>query len=151
MAVPSVSNFLGSTLAPWRIRGDLVEDERILATARAVLAISSLVAVYFEPTEPSRYANPAFSFLLLYSGYSLAVFVILRFGNGVTLGFSLAVHATDMLLPAVVYYFFRNGANGPFFLYFIFALLTAAFRWGMRATIFTALVAIGAVMAEAVV
>src|SRR6266478_5031301 len=132
MAVPSVSNFLGSTLAPWRIRGDLVEDERILATARAVLAISSLVAVYFEPTEPSRYANPAFSFLLLYSGYSLAVFVILRFGNRVTLRFSLAVHATDVLLPAVIY-FFSNGANGRFFLYFIFALLAAVFRWGVRA------------------
>src|SRR6266481_4747335 len=57
MAVPPVSNFLGRTLAPWQIRGDLVEDERILATAQVVLAISSLVVLYFDPAEPSRYAN----------------------------------------------------------------------------------------------
>jgi hypothetical protein len=44
------------------------------------------------------------------------------------------VHATDVFWPAVIS-FFTDGPNGPFFLYFIFALLAAAFRWGMRAAI----------------
>ena len=150
MAVPPVSNFLGRTLAPWQIRGDLVEDERILATAQVVLAISSLVVLYFDPAEPSRYANLVHSLLLLYSGYSFALFVILRLGREVTPQFSVGVHAADVFWPAVIS-FFTDGPNGPFFLYFIFALLAAAFRWGMRAAIFTALVAIGPVMAEAIV
>jgi len=148
-AVPSVLNYFRRWLGVGQISGDLIEVERILATARAVLAVGSLVAVYFDPTEPSRYAGLAHGLLLTYTCYSLALVGILRFGTAASPRLTFAVHATDVLWPTVIS-LFTDGPNSPFFLYFVFALLAAAFRWGMRGALFTSLIATGMVMAEAV-
>jgi signal transduction histidine kinase len=148
-AVPSVLNYFRRWLGVRQISGDLIEVERILATARAVLAVGSLAAVYFDPTEPSRYAGLAHDLLLTYTGYSLALVGILRFGTTASPRLSFAVHATDVLWPTIIS-LFTDGPNSPFFLYFIFALLAAAFRWGMRGALFTTLIATGIVITEAV-
>ncbi|HSC77048.1 MAG TPA: hypothetical protein VLB32_00675, partial [Candidatus Acidoferrales bacterium] len=34
--------------------------EQVLATARAFLATAGLAAIYFDPTEPTRYAEVAY-------------------------------------------------------------------------------------------
>jgi signal transduction histidine kinase len=150
MAVSVLPSFLGRRLPVRQTRGGRLADERILATARAVLAVSSLVAVYFGRTEPTRYADVAYGLLLAYTGYSLVLFTVVRFRTAITPRFSLAVHAADILWPAVVT-LFTDGPNGPFFLYFIFALLAAGFRWGMGETLLTAAAATGAVLVEAFV
>ena len=120
MAVSVLPSFLGRRLPVRQTRGGRLADERILATARAVLAVSSLVAVYFGRTEPTRYADVAFGLLLAYTGYSLVLFTVVRFRTVITPRFSLAVHAADILWPAVVT-LFTDGPNSPFFLYFICA------------------------------
>jgi len=150
MALAAVSDFLGRRLPLPQNRIDLIEDERILATARAVLAVSSLIAVYFDPTEPFRYASLAYGLLVVYSGYSVALAVVLRFRTEVSAHFSLRVHTADVLWPVVISVF-TDGPNSPFFLYFIFALLAAGFRWGMLEALLTMVAATGAVMAEAFV
>src|SRR5213076_209658 len=68
----------------------------------------------------------------------------------VTAQFSLGVHAADIVWPAVIS-LFTDGPNSPFFLYFIFALLAAGVRWGMREALLTMVAATGAVGAEAFV
>jgi signal transduction histidine kinase len=150
MALAAVSDFLGRRLPVPQNRSDLIGDERILATARAVLAVSSLVAVYFDPTEPVPYASLAYGLLVLYSGYSVTLAVVLRFRTEVSAHYSLGVHTADVLWPVVISAF-TDGPNSPFFLYFIFALLAAGFRWGMREALLTMVAATGAVMAEAFV
>ena len=140
MAVPAVTKLLGRKLTLWPLHSVPIEDERILAAARAVLAISSLVALYFDPAQPSRYATLAYVLLVLYSVYSCGLSVLLRFRTEVTAQFSLCVHAADIVWPAVIS-LFTDGPNSPFFLYFIFALLAAAFRWGMRQALLTATMA----------
>ena len=147
-AVPSVLNYFRRWLGVRQISSDLIGVERILATARAVLAVGSLAAVYFDPTEPSRYAGLVHDLLLTYFGYSLALVGILRFGTKTSPRLSFAVHATDVLWPTVIS-LFTDGPNSPFFLYFIFALLAAAFRWGMPGALFTTLIATGIVVVEA--
>ena len=149
MAVPAVTRFLGRKLTLWPLRSVPIEDERILAAARAVLAISSLVALYFNPTELTRYGTLAYVLLVLYSVYSCGLSVLLRFRNEVSAQFSLGVHAADVVWPAVIS-LFTDGPNSPFFLYFIFALLAAAFRWGMREALLTAAMATGILMIEAI-
>ena len=47
--------------------------ERVLASARVVLACAGLIAIFIDPTEPSRYANAAYALL---AGYVLYSFVI---------------------------------------------------------------------------
>ena len=149
MAVSAVSKFLGRKLSLWPLHSVPIEDERILAAARAVLAISSLVALYFDPTEPTRYATVAYGLLVLYSVYSCGIPFLLRFRTEVSAQFSLTVHAADVIWPAVIG-LFTDGPNSPFFLYFIFALLAAAFRWGMREALLTAAMATGTLMVEAI-
>jgi signal transduction histidine kinase len=113
-----------------------------------VLAISSVVALYFDPAQPSRYATLAYVLLVLYSVYSCGLSVLLRFRTQVSTRFSLSVHAADIVWPAVIS-LFTDGPNSPFFLYFIFALLAAAFRWGMREALLTAAMATGTLLIEA--
>jgi len=86
----------------------------------------------------------------VYSGYSVALAVVLRFRTEVSAHFSLRVHTADVLWPVVISVF-TDGPNSPFFLYFIFALLAAGFRWGMLEALLTMVAATGAVMAEAFV
>ena len=147
MAVPAVTRFLGRKLTLWPLRSVPIEDERILAAARAVLAISSLVALYFSPHELIRYV--AYVLLVLYSVYSCGLFFLLRFRTQVSVQFSLTVHAADVVWPAVIS-LFAYASNSPFFLYFIFALLAAAFRWGMREALLTAGLATATLMIEAI-
>ena len=149
MAVPVVTKLLGRKLTLWPLRSVPIEDERILAAARAVLAISSLVALYFDPAQPSRYATLAYVLLVLYSVYSCGLSVLLRFRTEVSAQFSLGVHAADVVWPAVIS-LFTDGPNSPFFLYFIFALLAAAFRWGMRGALLTAAMATGTLLVETI-
>jgi len=73
--------------------------------------------------------------------------VVLRFSPQVTPGFSLLVHVADIFWPAVISVS-TGGPNSPFFLYFIFALLAAGFRWECAEALFTTAAAIAAFMAE---
>ena len=145
---PALVRIYRRRVALRQIRRNLIEDERILATGRAAVAVSSLVAVYFDPAEPSRYGSLAYALLVLYTGYSVALAVVLRFHTDVSAHFSLRVHTADVLWPVVIS-LFMDGPNSPFFLYFIFALLAAGFRGGMREAFFTMVATTGAVMAEA--
>jgi hypothetical protein len=47
--------------------------------------------------------------------------------------------------------FVSNGVSSPFFLFFIFVVLAAAFRWGFRATMVTAAVVLGLVALQTIV
>ncbi len=149
MAVPAVSSSLGRRLALGPIFGDLIENERILATTRAALAIGFLVAIHLDPTQPLRDTNLAYNLLLLYSGYSVLLLAVLLFETEVTRQFAVAVHGGDVLWPAVIS-LFTDGPNSPFFLLFMFAILAAAFRWDVRETIFTAVLSAGAAVAEGI-
>jgi signal transduction histidine kinase len=148
-AVSSVPEPFSHRLALREISGELIEIERILATVRVVLALSSLVAVYFDSTEPAQYASLVSGLLLLYLGHSIALLVMLQFLTQVSPRFSWVVHATDVLWPAVIS-LFTNGPNSPFFLYFTFALLAAAFRWGMRQALRTAVAVVATIVAETI-
>jgi len=99
-----------------------------------VLAVSSLLLVWFKPEDVSSDQGLVFYIVILllaYLGHSIWLLVVVQFGVEVSPRFSILAHATDILWPAVIS-LFSGGTNSPFFLYFIFALLAAAFRWGMR-------------------
>ncbi|MGI9103810.1 MAG: sensor histidine kinase [Terriglobales bacterium] len=109
-----------------------LRTERVLASARIFLASAGALAIYLDPTEPSRYATLAYLLLFGYLAYSLAVWMALDRLQKVSPSF-LAVHAFDMIFPAV-FTLFTAGPNSPFFLYFVFVLTAAAFRWGLWET-----------------
>jgi signal transduction histidine kinase len=64
--------------------------------------------------------------------------------------FARTLHAIDILCASALT-FFSEGPLSPFFLFFLFVLLAAAYRWGFRATIGTATVVIAVFLLQTAV
>lgn len=140
---PSRTLDLLSALAPTARRLELS-----LAKARVCLAGFSLLAVALDPTEPARYARLVTGLLLAFLVYSLAILERARRPGTLAGRAPLVIHAVDVSCATVISSL-TMGSGGFFVLYFIFALTAAALRWGSRATVLTALVAVGALIGQA--
>jgi signal transduction histidine kinase len=121
--------------------------ERVLAAARVFLALSGLLAIYLDPTEPTRYSHAAYGLLFGYVLYAVAVWVALRRLPDLLPSFPW-IHALDILFPAV-FTLITEGPNSPFFLFFVFVLTAAAFRWGFPETVLTAVLISTLMLVEA--
>ena len=129
----------------WRLRapsgpGEIRRVERWLATARVFLAISFLVAVWMDPGE-IRHSPWAFWLLAFYIVHGVVIMLLLRVRQESTPSFRLLVHAADVIWPALIS-IFTTGQGNPFFLFFVFVLAAAAYRWGLWETVGTALAAV---------
>lgn len=131
-ALPSLRRTWVASSEPQRI-------ERILAGARAFLAGASLFAIWLNPTEPSRYARIVFVLLGVYALEAIGVLAMVRTLRSSSPTFRLTVHAVDILWPALISVF-TSGPNSPFYLFYTFVLLEAAYRWGLQGTLVTALI-----------
>src|SRR6266699_2542755 len=147
--VPSVLDLASRRLALPRSARGLIDTERVLAAVRVVLAFSSILLVWFEPYELFPYNELILTLLILYLAHSVWLVLVVHLRNSISARFSILAHATDILWPAVIS-IFAGGTNSPFFLYFIFALLAAAFRWGMRETSLTTVAVVLTMAADAV-
>ena len=147
--VPSVLDLASRRLALPRSARGLIDTERVLAAVRVVLAFSSILLVWFEPYELFPYNELILTLLILYLAHSVWLLLVVHLRNSVSARFSILAHATDILWPAVIS-LFAGGPNSAFFLYFIFALLAAAFRWGMRETSITTVAVVLTMAADAV-
>jgi signal transduction histidine kinase len=134
--MPSALDLVSRRLALPRNRRGLIETERVLAAVRVLLVLSSLFLLELTPEEAFPYNGWVYGLLVLYFAHSIAIFVIVQARTEISNRFSVLAHAADILWPAIIS-LFAGGLNTPFFLYFIFALLAAAFRWGMRETALT--------------
>jgi signal transduction histidine kinase len=116
--------------------GEVRRIERWLASARVFLAVSALVAIWMDPGE-IRYSLWAFALLAFYLAQGVIVIIFLRRRQESTAAFRLLVHSGDIVWPAVISVF-ASGQNNPFFLFFVFVLAAAAYRWGLWETVGTA-------------
>jgi signal transduction histidine kinase len=140
--VPSVLDLISRRLALPRSQSGLIGTERVLAFVRVVLALCSLLLLYLKPAEAFPYTW-ALALVLLYLAHCLGLLVLFRLRKDVSRRLRLFIHAVDILWPAVIG-LFGTGTSGPFFLYFIFSLLAAALRWGMRETALTTVAVVAA-------
>jgi signal transduction histidine kinase len=124
--------------------------ERVLAVGRAFLTVTALGAIYVDPTEPSRLAALTYSILSAYAIYSLIVVALVHRAPRVTPRHAQMLHGADILWTSALT-FISEGPVSPFFLFFLFALLAAAYRWGFRETAGTAVVTILVYLAEMLV
>ncbi|HVS03357.1 MAG TPA: histidine kinase [Thermoanaerobaculia bacterium] len=118
-------------------------SERLIAAGRVVLAASSLLAVWIDPSEPAKHAQTAYGLLVAYLGYSVVVALLV--GRAGTLpGWQRPLsHAFDLVFFTLFVYF-TAGPSSPFIAYFVFSLTCATLRWGWRGTLLTAVVALSA-------
>jgi signal transduction histidine kinase len=135
----------------WRQRapidpGEIRRIERWLATARVFLAISALVAIRMDPEE-IRYSFWAYGLLAFYIAQGVVVMLLLRRRETSTVSFRRLVHAADIVWPALMS-IFATGVANPFFLFFVFVLAAAAYRWGLWETVATAASAVSLLWLE---
>src|SRR5258708_16229139 len=126
---------------------EAIKIERALAIARLMLSVSSLAALYLNSAESFPAPGLVFGLLLLYSAHAFGLLVLVSRWSELPGGFAWSVQAADILWPCLISVF-TNGAETPFYLFFIFAMLAAAFRWGMRETLFAMVVAVATLAGE---
>lgn len=112
--------------------------ERVIGAARAVLATFSLLAISLDPSTPTRYVEFTYTVLSVYLIYALLLMPLVWRPNYWTPSLALIVHGVDLLAFSLFLYL-TEGTSSPFFVYFIFALLSAALRWQWRGALWTAL------------
>jgi signal transduction histidine kinase len=126
----------------WRFRaplsaGEIRRTERWLATARVALSIAAIVALWMEPKSGFAYSRWLYWLLTVYLVHGVVVMLLLRFRHESTPNFRLVVHSIDILWPALIA-IFTTAQAGPFFLFFVFVMTAAAYRWGLWETVGTA-------------
>jgi signal transduction histidine kinase len=120
--------------------GEVRRIERWLASARVSLALASLVAIWMDPAE-IRYSLWAYGLLAFYIIQGVFIIIFLRRRQESTPSFRLLVHSADVVWPGLISVF-ATGQNNPFFLFFVFVLAGAAYRWGLWETVGTAVAAV---------
>src|SRR5271154_780664 len=137
----------------WRFRaplsaGEIRRTERYLATARVALTIAALITLWMEPVRGVAYSPWLYWLLIVYLVNSVVVMLLVRFRPRSTTAFRLVVHAADIVWPVLIA-MFAPAQQGPFFLFIVFVMTAAAYRWGLWETVGTACTAILLLWVEA--
>jgi signal transduction histidine kinase len=117
--------------------GQAQRAERVLAAGRLYLSAWSVLAVVLNRTEPGAPAWPAQGLLVGYALFAALLVLLLRAREEVPPVIPLLIHAADVLW-ATGASALTGGLASPFFILFVFTLLSAAYRWGSRETMVTA-------------
>jgi len=129
----------------WRFRAPLSASEirrteRWLASARVALTIAALVTMVMEPGR-GTYSRWLLWLLIVYLTHATLVMLLVRLRPRSTMAFRLVVHSVDVLWPVLIS-MFAPAQRGPFFLFFVFVMAAAAYRWGLWETVATATAAV---------
>lgn len=128
----------------WRLRAPVSSSEirrieRWLATSRVFLAIASVFAMWLQPT--LGLSGVMLPGLGLYLVASVILMFLFRYRETPPPSLRWIVHIIDTLWPVLLATFTRNQSTA-YFLFFFFALLAAAYRFGLWETLATAAVVI---------
>jgi signal transduction histidine kinase len=97
------------------------------------------MALAVHSPSPIHYASVARALVIAYLVQSLGVLLLLRAGRSFP-GLPLAMALLDLAWTAAIS-LLTGGPNSPFFGLFVFTILSAAYRWGLRATLTSAAIA----------
>jgi signal transduction histidine kinase len=129
----------------WRFRaplsaGEIRRTERWLATARVALTVAALVTMVMEPVR-GAYSRGLYWLLTIYLAHAVVVMLLVRVRPRSTRAFRVVVHSADIIWPVLISVF-APAQRGQFFLFFVFVMAEAAYRWGLWETVATALSAV---------
>lgn len=124
--------------------------EQIIATARVFLAGGALIFAYLAPVRPARNSPMITTLLVGYLLLSVVLWITLRRRPTSDAAVRIGSHAADLLCTTALTVS-SHGPSSPFFLFFVFVLLAAAYRWGFFGTMGTAGAGVALLAAEAYV
>ena len=117
-------------------RGESQRLEAALAAARVFVILSSIVVHSLDTQPVPRSETSGWILLITYLAQSVAILILLR-RREVGPRFSRVVHGLDMFWALVLTATIQS-ASHPFFLFFVFVVFAAAYRWGLRAALWSA-------------
>jgi signal transduction histidine kinase len=119
-------------------RGLQLYSGRVIALGRLLLAISFLVAIGVDISQPAQAPTETFALLIAYVVFAATVTVATWSNWWLDAKLAGPAHAVDIGLFTVLV-LLTEGYTSPFFVFFVFLLLAAAIRWGWRETALTAI------------
>ncbi|HEX6742537.1 MAG TPA: histidine kinase [Sphingomicrobium sp.] len=119
-------------------RGLPLYSGRVIALGRLMLATLFMGALLIDVSQPIQAPTQTYELLLAYQLFAAAIAAATW--NNWWLDAKLAgpAHAVDIALFTVLV-FVTEGYTSPFFVFFVFLLLSAAIRWGWKETSLTAI------------
>jgi signal transduction histidine kinase len=123
-------------------------QDQVVAYARLLLSSVALVAIYIDPTQPTRFTQATYTILSLYVVWSIVLVLRAWRGRADVLPY-LFVHVLDIaVFTALVY--LTEGPTSPFFVFFTFSIVSAGLHWGARGAVTTAAVVLAAFLISAI-
>jgi signal transduction histidine kinase len=110
---------------------------RVVALARAVLAATFLFAIWIDPTQPTHDVAETYFVLVSYLASSIAFTMLIWNNWWLDAKLGAVAHVIDMAAFTLLV-LATDGYTSPFFVFFVFLVVSAAIRWGWRETTLTA-------------
>jgi len=109
----------------------------VLGVSRVFLGATSLIVDLTHPLAPAPYNQLLVFLLLVYCVQSLGFLIWLVMNPEPATVFVKVMQASDVFWP-ITFCLFADPPNSMVFVFFLFALMTTAFRFGMYETVLTA-------------
>jgi signal transduction histidine kinase len=119
----------------------LLQKERVLAWLRVGFALVALVVIQFNPLRVARYPILSHVFVVAFLLYSLIILYLVRRGRTDPRKIGLVTTCLDLIWVSSIV--FTTGAvQTPFFAYYLFPVITASSRYGIKGGLSAALVGV---------
>lgn len=116
------------------VRDDSVErGERVIATSRVLLAVAALAVILLDPRQPTPIGSALYPVLGAYIAYSFVLLWLYSRGRLDPATTSKPILVADIAWFTVIVHL-SEGGTSAFILFYLFAVCTAAIRWGIRTT-----------------
>jgi signal transduction histidine kinase len=111
---------------------------RVIALARVVLAAVFLFAIWIDPSQPAQAVAATYSVLIFYVVAAAAIVTLTWRNWWLDARLAGPMQVVDMVVFTLLVVT-SDGYTSPFFVFFVFLILSAAIRWGWRETALTAI------------
>jgi signal transduction histidine kinase len=147
--MPSATVALRGRLLFAQLQGtsDVNHVERVMAVARVALCAACLLPAIAGALASETYSHAATLLLLLYSIQAAGVWMALRFVRVHGAAPGRILHTLDFGWAAALT-LVTAGPSNPFFVLFLFVILSAAFRWRLSETVITGVSALAAIVLQ---
>jgi signal transduction histidine kinase len=117
----------------------LLQKEAVLAWLRAGFALVALLVIQLNPTRVAAYPKLSYFALGSFLLYSLSVLYLTRQDNSDSKKIGLATTVLDLFWVSLIV-FSTEGSRTPFFVYYLFPIITTSSRYGVKAGLIVSLV-----------
>lgn len=109
--------------------------ERVIAVARLVLAVTALASLVQESDGVEQLQRAAPVVAGLFTAYSVGVLIWLLAAGQLRLGAVAVLLCADLAWFTALIFVGGTGEAPPYTIFYVFVLLSAGLRWGMRETL----------------